>query len=198
MVRLWRWRVVAFPMRVCRWSNTSQTAHHRIQDWMKHPASYSCMSIDPDEWDVPSFTAHPLTVQYGVKNVAAIGFYTDKVKYSLKDTFIRCSVGCLWKRQRITSWVIKASVLCKCGCMGACTMSPIMQAFNASINALQAKEFWARRPDGQVWKASDAHRSSQAGELPMVRCAMVEYRADWPERAALAGCKHHAGNRLMW
>jgi hypothetical protein len=158
-----------------------------VLDFGRDPSAYCCATYHPEEWQVPSFLEHDLTVTHGHRNVAALGMYTDKVKYSKKDSFIRCSIGCVWKRSRVTSWVVKASCLCKCGCNGACTLCPIMDCFNQSVNALQDNAHWAKRHDGAPFGPQDHARRLRVGKLPMPVCALVEYRGDWPERAAVAG-----------
>ena len=64
----------------------------------RRPADYNVLKIDPDNWQVPSFVDHPLTKRWGISAVLPVGFYTDKVKHSLSDTFYRCSFGVTFVR----------------------------------------------------------------------------------------------------
>jgi hypothetical protein len=171
--------------------------HELLEERYKiEPELYHTSAHDPDEWGVPSFLDHPLTRKYGAENVCNVGFYTDKVSYTKKDSFIRCSVSCVWQRRRYTSWVIQSRVLCKCGCNGLCTLQPIQHCFNASLNAVMARLHWSQRHDGSAFDLRDRYRASFAGlPLTLPRCCVTEYRGDWPEKAALAGCKNHSGTR---
>jgi hypothetical protein len=146
-----------------------------LADYRTHPEEYSSRHFPPEDWATPSFIQHPLTQQFGVANVGHVGFYTDKVVYVKKDTFYRCSIGNVWSMRKFTCWIIQSKLLCKCGCGGLCTMNPIMEVFNRSCNALQRKQ-------------------DDAAPLPL-RCIVGQFRGDWPERAALAGLKNHAGNQ---
>lgn len=164
-----------------------------LEQYTWDPGSFCVANYDPVDWQVPSFMEHPLVVEHGICNVAAIGFYTDKVAYSKNDSFYRGSVSCIWSKRRFTSWVVQSKYLCKCGCNGMCTLQPIQVAFNKSLNALQNKLFWDCRHDNTPWQPRDACRTKRKGAMPTPWCAVIEHRADWPERVALAGLSQHSG-----
>ena len=162
----------------------------------RDPGIWDIRKHDPDDWNVPSFTGHPLTIQYGVQYVKPIGLYTDKVKLNLNEGFLRCSVGLLWARKRHTVYCILNSVLCKCGCNGQCTLTALQIPVNKSLNHLQKGIEPTHRFDRCPWRPEDATRAGRSGKrLPMGRCAVVENRGDWVELAAVSGMKGHQGVR---
>jgi len=139
-------------------------------DAVLEPDTYNIKRIDESDWKVDSFTKHEVTVRHGPDGTIPLGFYSDKVAYTKKKSFLRLSIGCLWKRAKKTCFVIQCEVMCKCGCRGRCTIDPILIACNESMNRLQRGESKILGP-----------------------CAIVEYRGDWPERAERAGFKTHQG-----
>ena len=140
-------------------------------DYKLYPDTYEITGVDPGDWDVPSLTEHPVTKEHGIRETIPIGFYTDKVAYTKRDSFLRYSIGCTWKRRRTTCFLVKCCHMCKCGCNGRCTLDRLMVACNASINKLQRQTM-----------------------LGTKRCALIEFRADWPERAERANVKTHQGD----
>ena len=56
-------------------------AHEAIaRDRERFPGKYDISQVDPDDYRVPQFLDHPLTVQYGPTEVLPCGLYTDKVR----------------------------------------------------------------------------------------------------------------------
>jgi hypothetical protein len=145
------------------------------EEYRREPSIHYALSSHPEQWDVASFTTHPIVRALGTDKVAGLGMYSDKVPVRKSDSFLRVSVGCVWARSRQTSYVVRTSTLCRCGCNGDCTLLPIMIEFNRSINELQEHGI----PDAD----------------PPLHCALCEYRGDWPERAHMAQIKNHSGNQ---
>ena len=139
-------------------------------DYELDKESWDIRKYDPDEWDYKGFMEHPVTLQNGYRNTKPIGFYTDKVAHTKNDSFLRFSIGLIWKKTTRTVFSIQTAILCKCGCKGRCTLDPIIVECNRAINRLQN------------------------GDCEMGPCACVEYRGDWPERAERAGFKNHQGS----
>ena len=166
------------------------------KNFLHRPERYNLSRLDPDDWDVPLYTQHPLVQEHGVDNVKALGMYSDKVTLSKTDTFYRMSVGLVWSKVRHTVWVVLSSELCKCGCNGKCTLDTLQLHVNHSVNAMQDGVEPMGRQNADFAAPDDQHRIDVAGKpMPTGRFALVEHRADWPERAMVAGLKNHSGKR---
>jgi len=145
---------------------------------------------DTDNINTPAFLQHPVTQEVGSAACWPIGFYTDKVKLG-NESFYRGSVKCTVMRSSITCWLLKSSELCRCGCNGLCTIDCLQMIMNSSINALQRGVFSEHRPDGLQWQPQDGLRAARAGTPMKIRGALIEYRADLPERCLVARVKCH-------
>jgi hypothetical protein len=110
------------------------------------------------------------------------------------DSMLAGYMNITWNRKRYLLYAILKSTLCKCGCNGRCTMDAIQIAINASVNCCSDGRFPALRLDGQPWGPSDHLRASAANQLIGKFGVVTEYRADWPEMAALGGFKQWNAN----
>ena len=163
---------------------------------LREPDVWRIGSHDPSEWQVPSFTDHPITQARGIENTKPIGCYTDKVVLHENDGFYRLSVGLTWRRSRHTCFSVLSSMMCQCGCNGHCTLDVVQVITIWSLNCCQRGFEPVCRHDGSPWGPRDVERAARSGRaLPMGFCAVTEYRADWPERAAASGIKNHSGDR---
>jgi hypothetical protein len=162
------------------------------REFMNNKASYWKARSDSDWIDVPAFLEHPVTKQFGVNECWPCGYYTDKVKLG-RESFYRGSAKCTVMRASITCWVIKCTLLCRCGCNGACTVDAIQMEMNYSLNCLQNGVYMMSRFDNKPFLASEASRARRAGTNMQFRGVVNEYRADLPERCAMARIKTHQG-----
>ena len=121
--------------------------------------------------------------------------FKRKVALYSSTGFLRMSCNLLWSRSRIAVYYVLTASLCRCGCNGACTLDPLTIVVNWSVNWLQRAANPPCRHDGALWLPSDDARKRTANEPLPMRGALVELRADWPERAAMSGCKTHQGSR---
>ena len=87
---------------------------------------------------------------------------------------------------------MRDSLLCRCGCNGACTIDSVQIIMNRSMNLLQAQQYMSTRFDGLPWQPTDQARQCLAGRSLELRGAICEYRADLPERSARSGMKGHS------
>ena len=167
------------------------------RDAKRRPELYSVRGKDRDSYRVDSFVKHPVTMANGIANTAPIGYYLDKVALGKYENFYRASCNSLLSRKRITLWVIRGSLICKCGCNGNCTIDAIQVVMNASFNLLQKKMYMASRFDTLPWQPTDSMRKARASEPLEIRGAVCEIRADLPERCRLAGVKTHRGGCMV-
>ena len=84
--------------------------------------------------------------------------------------------------------------VCSCSgpgprCGGSCTLTPLMLAIAASINAAQAAQHPVQRFDGKDWLPSDASRSAMAGQRMGKFAVLTEYRSDWSEQTGIVANK---------
>ena len=117
----------------------------------------------------PAFTRQVVCLGEGVDKCIPVGYYTDKVKYSQRDSFVRAAVGCTWRRTRITLWVVQERYVCQCGCGGRCTLNTLQVACNKHLNLMQM---------GQ---------DATGRRLAYGHGVLCEYKADMPERAHVSG-----------
>ena len=162
------------------------------RDFYNNRAAYIRARSDPDNIEVPSFLRHPIVQEHGADSCWPCGYYTDKVKLG-NESFYRGSCNCTLMRSRITCWILKCSLLCRCGCNGLCTMDALQMEMNWSLNALQRDMFMESRFDRQPWKANERSRVERAGIKIGFRGIVNEYRADLPERCTMARIKTHQG-----
>ena len=142
-----------------------------------NPARYDSTFMSDQDWDVPAYRSHPTVLEHGTNDTNGVGFYTDKVKYTRCDTYFRASIGAIVGRERQTVWALPSALFCNCGCGGKCTSNTMQAECNRYINALQ---------DGI--DLSDPSRTLSFGHA-----ALLEYRADLPERCSVSGHKDHQG-----
>ena len=95
--------------------------------------------LDPCDYMVPAYSEHELVKQHGVGCILPVGIYTDKVRLGQSDSFYKGSVGVTFVREKLCTFVVRGSQLCRCGCNGACTMGVLQMEVNNSLNSLQTK-----------------------------------------------------------
>ena len=145
------------------------------RDYVRRQHLYARRGIDPADYSFDAYLKHPVTLEFGAPNVFPVGYYTDKVALGKNDNFIRGACNVLWVRKRITLWLIRGSLLCKCGCGGACTVDAFQVEMNNSLNHLQRQQYLPHRLDGRAWLPGDAHRASLSTSPLEIRGAVCEY-----------------------
>ena len=165
-------------------------------DFERRPHLYDIAAVDEADLFTADFLEHPVTKQFGRRNVHPTGFYSDKLKIGQSDSITRFSVGITYTRQRKTCWMMKSSLLCQCGCNGSCTTDPITIVMNQSLNLIQDKKYMKERFDGLPWFSNDNRRTTLSGQELEFRGAVVEMRADLPERCCRSGMKSHSAFRI--
>ena len=144
-------------------------------------------NYDPDDVVARSFKDHHVVQQFGMGNCVPIGLYSDATPVFKRHIMVSGSMNITWARHRYITYAVLKDVLCKCGCNGRCTMDVIQLAINASLRCCAQNLHMSSRLDGLPWGQGDPHRSCMAGKPLGVFGAVAEYRADWPEMAAIAG-----------
>ena len=142
--------------------------------YKENPNEFDVRAQDPDDIFVPAYTEHPIVRQFGRK-VVPIGLYSDKAKFSDKDSFWRVSIGITYIRKKTTCVLLKSSMLCQCGCNGKCTTDAIHVCINHSCNHLQDAINPTRRHDNTPFDVvRDDVRLARAGEPLPFMCAVIE------------------------
>jgi hypothetical protein len=137
-------------------------------------------AVDAGDW-------HDLYIQHEVVRSAPPGapvyplaLYVDAVPFQRRDSAVAFYVYNLVSNTRHLSVVVRRSQLCRCGCLGWCTLHPIMQFLAWSFTALAKGQWPVARHDGAAFHEAEPARSSRAGQdLP--RGALVHIKADWAE-----------------
>jgi len=55
------------------------------RSYEQDPSKWQISNYDPSDWNVPSFTEHPITQAMGVRHSKPLGCYTDKVVLHAND-----------------------------------------------------------------------------------------------------------------
>ena len=77
--------------------------------------------------------------------------------------------------------MLRKSQMCQCGCLGWCTISPVLRFLAWSFTALAAGRMPQARHNGQAFApAEDSDRKAKAGQ-PLLKALLVHLKGDWSE-----------------
>jgi hypothetical protein len=166
-------------------------AVHRM--WEHDPGLFRASGSD---WaQLPVHRDHPLVLQHGIDKVALIHGYVDGVPVNSgthsSPTSVYCwywvpigSIRQLEARHLITA--VTKRELCKCGCLGNCTVQRIHEVIAWSLKALEAGTWPGTGPNGEPMTGS---RLQLAGQRLSTRGAMSTFVADLEAYMSLLGFK---------
>ena len=132
------------------------------------------------EW-ASVYTSHPVVTSAPEgERVWPIALYVDGVPFQKRDSMLAFYIYNLVTEVRHLLIVIRKSSLCRCGCLGWCTLHPIMSTLRWDLGCLAQGERPRARHDGQPFKETEAARASKAGQR-LMRAALVHIKGDWAE-----------------
>ena len=151
------------------------------------PTRFAMGAVDPEQLP-PSYWKHPL-VDY---NPVPLGFFSDAVPHSHKDSFIAYYWSELISGKRHLICSLRKSDMCTCGCKGLCTLGEIQRAIAWSFNVLATGEYPATGHD-QMPFANEIRANQRGFQLAGgARGALCEMRADLLELVTACGFKNWA------
>eukprot|EP00959_Pyramimonas_sp_CCMP1952_P097617 2040297-Pyramimonas_sp.AAC.1 len=101
--------------------------------------------LHPDEWDptkhdhadFPStLQMHPVFLDKGASKTVPLGYYSDGVPYSKKDSFLTHYLSNHLSGKRHLLCTLKKTDMCKCGCAGFCTWGAVLRVLVWSMNVM--------------------------------------------------------------
>lgn len=136
-----------------------------------------------------TYRAHPVTQSKGEDCSVALGYFSDAVPHTKRDSFFCFYWSNLLTHTRYLICVVRKSDLCKCGCKGFCTLGTVSKIIAWSFNALATGEYPAFDHNGLPFQ--DGLRAAQRGTLIAagVCGALCEMRADLLEFVGACGFK---------
>lgn len=140
------------------------------------------VSVREKDW-ASQYYAHPV-VQGAAPEEAVwpLALYVDGVPFQKRDGLIAFYAYDLVTNTRHLCTVLRKSELCKCGCLGWCSLWPVLAFLEWSFAALATGTKPTRRHDGRPFGDGDQTRSEQAGQV-MLKGAVVHVKGDWAEIA---------------
>ena len=141
----------------------------------------ACRSqLDGHEWSA-NYMDHPLVKASGDEAVHPLGLYVDGVPFLKKDSLLAFYGYHLVSGRRHLLVVLRKSQMCQCGCLGWCTISPVLRFLAWSFTALAAGRMPQARHNGQAFaSAEDSDRKAKAGQ-PLLKALLVHLKGDWSE-----------------
>ena len=121
---------------------------------------------------------------------AVIGMHGDGVSSHNKGSteMISWNLPCLPGSERILFGCIEKKFLCRCGCLGRCTLNAMMSIFCWSIKILISVLFPIARHDGSKWLKSDGYRKNLNDHKNFgFFGALEQVRGDWMWLKAIFG-----------
>ncbi len=172
---------------------------HEILDADLDDSMDSVPSREHSEW-APSFWDHEEhTVLGDDRPCWPIALYCDGIQYSKQTSVGKAEsalgffVYKLRSQRRISAAVLQKSQLCRCGCRGYCTLSPILSYLEWTLAAASDGVRPAERWDGTPWPETSVYRRLYE-KSPRIssRFLVTQIRGDWVEFAGTFSFPSHA------
>lgn len=112
--------------------------------------------------------------------VVPLGLFMDGVQYLQRGSMVGVWVINLINERRHLICCLKKNTLCKCGCKGWCSLSPMFTMLAWSFKAMVDGLYPEQRSDGAPWGA-DEPTASLAGQPLGFHAALILIKGDWAE-----------------
>ena len=144
------------------------------------------------DWGDPSlpklYWDHPLVRDCDGARPHPLAMFVDGFPYTNTDSCIGFWVYSLISEQRHCLLSLRKRVLCRCGCMGWCTLFTIFQWLYWSVGALADGKFPDARFDAKPWDALDLiARAATSGCQLACKAIICRIKGDWMEFATTFG-----------
>ena len=141
------------------------------------------LSQEPDWLD--TYTAHPVVTSAKPGEVVyPLAIYSDGVPFQRRDGALLFFIYNLVSGTRHLVATLRKSELCKCGCLGYCSVFQVWLLFKWGIMALAEGVYPTLRHNGAVFSEGIDTLRSSLGGTKLVKCAVVHIKADWLEYAS--------------
>ena len=131
-----------------------------------------------------------------------LGFHGDGVPFAKNKSVEVLSwnfVG-LPSLERVLFAVIEKNFSCKCGCGGRCTLDPLLEVFNWSLECLLQNFFPTDRHDKKPWTPHDKRcgRHAKQGNRFGVFARLFQCRGDWAWYKQIFSFPGWASLQMCW
>ena len=133
----------------------------------------------------PLYFRHP-TVRAD-PNTFPIAIYIDGVAFAKRDSLLGFWCYNLASGRRQLLVVLRKSALCKCGCLGHCSLHVVFGVLHWSFLHLARGSYPTRRHDGAPFGERDALRRVLAAKLMQLKGAVVQIKGDLVEHCTTLG-----------
>ena len=133
---------------------------------------------------VPNYDTHPLVLQQGSPQedpIFPLALYMDGVSHTKKDTMLGITIQNMVSGVRHTIAVLRKSRICKCGCLGWCSIHVIMVWLRWMFEVLAEGVHPSERHDKCEWFENDARCAALAGHPLGFKAVLCQIRGDWSE-----------------
>ena len=128
-----------------------------------------------------SYTQHRIVMRArDGETVWPLAVYLDGVPFQKRDGLLAIYVFCLPTGVRHLCAVIRKSEMCRCGCLGWCSIWELMSFLKWSLAASAKGCMPSERHDGKAWMADDAERAEQANQQ-IIKASVTQVKGDWSE-----------------
>ena len=133
--------------------------------------------------------------------VLAFGLWGDSAPFANRDGLFLLLFNILNGHHHERFWFVAfpKSLICRCGCAGACALMPIWEVLAWSFRCLLCALFPDERHDGTPFASSnfrgDAKRAKRAARKRKLRCkgGVVQKRGDWEWLRDILGLEGWSG-----
>ena len=143
-------------------------------------------SVAAGQWPRVYYEHRVVSRAPGDSIVWPVGLYVDGVPFQKRDGLIAFYVFSLHTGTRHLCATLRKSQLCRCGCLGWCSIWEVMSFLDWSFTALARGEMPTSRHDGREWQPDDVRRSTAAGNA-IITAAVTQVKGDWSEFANTLG-----------
>ena len=128
-----------------------------------------------------AYHEHLVVVRSRPHLAAPVALYLDGIQYATRDTVLGIFLVNMVTQTRHLLCAPKKKHLCRCGCLGWCTLWPIFRFLHWSLRALSLGLYPAQGPEGVDFKEYDQTRADKAGQDLGLVGALLYLKADLAE-----------------
>ena len=165
------------------------------EDLENIPANVECeflAEVEMGEW-TDSYTHHPavLAKEEG-ETIWPVALYSDGMPFQKRDGALAWYVYNMCTHTRHLVAVLRRSQVCRCGCLGWCSVYCILDWMRWCVTCLKNGSMPQSRHDASPWLPDDKERQIEAGRR-RPKMAVVQIKADWAELVHVMGlCQWNA------
>lgn len=138
--------------------------------------------------ELPPAYRHHKVVREALPQLAVpLALYLDGIQYATRDSILGVFAVNLATQKRHLVCSLRKRNLCRCGCLGWCSLWPIFHFLHWCFSCLAKGQSPRVRHDQQPFGQHEAHRAAAAGQPLGFRAALLYLKADLAEYAHTLG-----------